>query len=260
MELINLEKLKANLNDLLSQWNDPAKPFKYLVYDGFFHLKEAEIILENYPNVVDSGEWDGTTYLHQKNKFSKTKFDESETILKKVFDEMNSDDFLSFIAECTSIKDLISDADLFGGGLHQSLNGAFLNVHVDFNVHEKTKYHRRMNIIVYMNKDWKKEYNGYLELWDMNAKRLIADVAPVFNRMVIFETNEVSYHGHPKPLNTPKGVSRKSIALYYYTKERPKEEIVKEHNTIYVNTEGNKGLAKILISGFKALKERVFHK
>jgi len=258
MELINIAGLKVNKESLIQQWNDPSKPFRYLVYDNFFHPEKAELILENYPNVIDKGQWDGTTYIHQKNKFTKTKFDESEHVLQQVFNEMNDPDFLTMLSEFTGIDTLLGDEDLFGGGLHQSLKGAFLNVHVDFNLHEKTKYHRRMNAIVYMNKNWKEEYNGYLELWDMRTKTMIANVAPVFNRLVIFETNEVSYHGHPKPLNTPSDISRKSLAVYYYTKERPLEEIAAEHNTVYVNTEGNKGVLKVFLSGMKALKERLF--
>jgi hypothetical protein len=85
-------------------------------------------------------------------------------------------------------------------------------------------------------------------------------IAPLFNRLVIFETNEHSYHGHPKPLNTPKGVTRKSAAVYYYTKERPAAEIAQEHNTIYVNTEGSAGKIKTISSALKAFKRTVMEK
>ena len=162
----------------------------------------------------------------------------------------------------TDIGDLTGDEELFGGGLHQSINGAYLNVHVDYNIHPKTKYHRRLNVLVYMNKDWKDEYEGHLELWDFTKgkKDLIGRYAPLFNRCVIFETNEVSFHGHPKQLNTPTGKNRKSLATYYYTKSRPSSEIADEHNTIYVNTEGTSGKIKRFRSGIKALLERVNNK
>jgi Rps23 Pro-64 3,4-dihydroxylase Tpa1-like proline 4-hydroxylase len=117
-------------------------------------------------------------------------------------------------------------------------------------------------VIVYLNKDWKDEYEGHLELWDLTQgmQKLIGRFAPTFNRCVIFETNEISFHGHPKQLNTPVGVNRKSIATYYYTKTRPESEVASEHNTIYVNTEGISGQVKRLSSGAKALLERVNRK
>ncbi|HSZ26366.1 MAG TPA: 2OG-Fe(II) oxygenase [Cytophagaceae bacterium] len=256
MKYINYDALLSNINQLKEEWNNSEKPFKYLVYDGFLNSDKAEEILKEYPP-ISAGEWDGTTYIHQKNKFTKTKFGQEYINLQNIFDELNSPYFLNLLSEITGIKELMGDKELFGGGLHQSIKGAFLNVHVDFNLHEKNKTHRRMNAIVYMNKDWKAEYKGYLELWDMNKKQQIEYIAPLFNRLVIFETNEVSYHGHPKPLYTPEGVSRKSLAVYYYTKTREQNEIAPEHNTIYVNTEGTKGLIKTFFSSIKSLKERI---
>lgn len=254
MEIIDYARLEDNLASIKEYW-ETRKPFKYLVYDNFFTPEAAEAILAAYPT-VDQDNWSNTTYVNQKNKFVKTEF-EKGSVLQQAIDELNSPKFLGYMERITSIDDLIADPKLFGGGLHQSIKGAFLDVHVDFNYHPETNYHRRMNIIVYMNKDWKQEYNGYLELWDMDTKKQLEYVEPKFNRCVVFETNEISFHGHPKPLNTPDGLSRKSIALYYYTKTRPEHEISKDHNTIYVNTEGSKGLLKNLGSGLKALKERI---
>jgi Rps23 Pro-64 3,4-dihydroxylase Tpa1-like proline 4-hydroxylase len=238
---------------LKEQWNS-KKPFRFLVVDDFLIPEKAEEILKGYP-AVDQGEWDGTTYINQKNKFQQREFG-SDSIFLQVFQELNSPDFLKDIEYITGIENLIPDEKLFGGGLHQSRAGAFLDVHVDYNIHPETKLHRRLNILIYMNKDWRDDYEGHLQLWDMKEKKMIANIAPVFNRMAMFETNEISFHGHPKPLNTPQDVTRKSLAAYYYTASRPASEIVSEHNTIYVNTEGIKGKTKNLFSGLKALVER----
>jgi hypothetical protein len=110
-----------------------------------------------------------------------------------------------------------------------------------------------------MNKGWKDEYAGHLEMWDLTNgdKKLLDKVSPSFNRCVIFETNEISFHGHPSPLRSPQGVNRKSLACYYYTKNRPTNEIVSKHDTIYANTEGLKGQLKRFTSGLKALSERL---
>lgn len=256
MNIINISALNKRLPQLKEEFN-AKKLFKYVVFDNFFDEQTADKILHSYPKIED-GKWDGTTYIDQKNKFQKTEF-EKEPILNELFRELNSKDFLQWLQTLTEIEDeLVGDEKLFGGGLHQSISGAFLNVHVDYNYHPETKYHRRLNVLIYMNKDWKGEYEGHLELWDMTkGKKRIEKISPDFNRCVIFETNEISYHGHPHPLNTPKGINRKSIATYYYTKDRPKKEVSGEHNTVYVNTSGISGQMKRLKAAFKAARERL---
>lgn len=257
MKYIDIEHLRTRLDDLKDEYQS-KKPFKYVVFDNFFPVEIAEKILLEYPE-ISNNTWDGTTYLDQKNKFQKTKF-ETDSIMETVFNEFNSTPFLNWLNELTEIEeDLIGDDELFGGGLHQSIKGAFLNVHVDYNINPKTKLHRRLNVLVYMNKNWKDEYEGHLELWNLNdgKKELLEKVPPLFNKCVIFETNEISYHGHPAKLNTPPGINRKSLATYYYTKNRPSNEIAEEHNTIYVNTEGTAGKIKRIKSGVKALFERI---
>ena len=233
-------------------------PFRYLVIDNILNEDGAKEVHEQYPAIKD-GEWDGTTYIDQKNKFEKRVF-EKNSCMQNVFDELNSDEFLQWLNYITDIKEpLISDPSLFGGGLHQSINGAFLNVHIDYNIHPETKFHRRLNVLIYMNQDWKDEYEGHLELWEINdnQKRLLEKITPKFNRFVVFETNEISFHGHPKLLNIPADVSRKSLATYYYTNTRPFSEIADEHNTRYINTDGVKGSVKRFKSGVKAFLERV---
>lgn len=256
MDYIDFESLTRRTSEIKNDFNS-KKPFRFTMFEGFFKPEKAQIIYSQYPEIKD-GTWDGTTYIDQKNKFQKTKF-ESGSVFERAFAELNSAEFLKWLEAVTGINDLQADAELFGGGLHQSIKGAFLNVHIDYNFHPTTKYHRRLNVLVYMNKEWKDEYNGFLELWDLSdSKKIqIGNFAPLFNRCVIFETNEISYHGHPKPLNTPVGFNRKSLATYYYTKERDAHTAASEHNTIYVNTEGVAGQVKRFTSGIKAFFERI---
>jgi len=256
MGFIDWDKLNSEKNEIHRFFNGQS-PFRYVIIEDFFQKEKAEALLAQYPTISD-GKWDGTTYIDQKNKFQKTIF-EKDSLVQQCFDELNGTTFCQWLNDITEINDLEGDEELFGGGLHQSINGAFLNVHVDYNIHPKTKKHRRLNVLVYMNKDWKPEYEGDLELWDFTGKeqRMLNKIAPSFNRCVIFETNEISFHGHPKLLNTPEGVNRKSIATYYYTATRPENEIAPEHNTIYVNTEGMSGQVKRLSSGVQAFLERI---
>ena len=247
-----LARFQSRVNDFRSQWR-AGTPFPYFVTDDFLPPELAESVLSSYPT-PNVGTWDGTTYTHQRKKFTLTK--DFPHPIDEVFAWTASAGFRAVVSQVTGIPRLLADATLLGGGLHQIANGGFLDVHVDFNFHPKTKLHRRLNLLLYMNRDWKSEYQGSLELWDMRERRLIESIAPIFNRLVVFETNEVSFHGHPRPLKTPPGVTRKSLAVYYYTKERDGSAIAPEHNTLYRQTTGAAGYAKTLTSSLEAAIER----
>lgn len=238
------------LGEIQRDW-DAAKPFHYVVIDDFLTAEFAEEILASYPT-PRGGAWDDTPYIHQRKKLTLNK--DFPAPIDDFFRMTESEEFRNLVSSICRIPDLLADADLTGGGLHQIMDGGYLDVHVDYNFHPRTKLHRRLNLLLYLNKDWKREYEGYLEFWDMEAKRRLESIAPVFNRAVIFETNEISYHGHPKKLHTPPDVTRKSLAVYYYTKER--EEIATEHNTIFKQTTGLSGYVKTSMSGLVALSER----
>lgn len=150
---------------------------------------------------------------------------------KNFIQMLNGPEFLKFLEDITSIKHLIPDPYLEGGGFHSIGVGGFLKIHADFNWHAKLKLHRRINVLFYLNSEWKSEWGGDLELWDSNMKCCIKRIEPIINRMVIFNTTDNSFHGHPDPLKCPENIERKSIALYYYTVERPESEIVRGYSS-----------------------------
>jgi hypothetical protein len=115
------------------------------------------------------------------------------------------------------IRGLVPDPYFEGGGYHEITQDGHLSVHADFNHHGPMNLERRINVLIYLNKDWKDEYGGQLELWDNDMKRCVKSFVPLFNRCVIFNTNSNSNHGNPQPVNHPDGMARRSIALYYYT-------------------------------------------
>ena len=117
--------------------------------------------------------------------------------------------------------------------MHQIVRGGKLAIHADFNTHRRYGLDRRLNLLLYLNKNWREEYGGHLELWDRNMSGCQAKVLPVFNRVMIFSTTDYTYHGHPDPLNCPDGMTRKSLALYYFTNGRPNSEISTEHSTVF---------------------------
>jgi Rps23 Pro-64 3,4-dihydroxylase Tpa1-like proline 4-hydroxylase len=108
-----------------------------------------------------------------------------------------------------------------------------MQVHTDFNTNYHLNLERRVNLFVYLNRDWEDGYGGELQLWDDNMTRCERHILPLFNRLVVFSTTNISYHGHPDPLMAPDDRSRLSIAQYYYTNGRPASEQAQEHTTVF---------------------------
>lgn len=154
-------------------------------------------------------------------------------------DLIQSKAFLGLVSQLTGIPDLLYDPWYFGGGTHENRHGQDLDAHVDFNRHPITGWHRRLNLIVYLNPEWDAAWGGCLDLHrDPRAPDdEVVRIAPLDNRCVIFETNEISWHGFER-IDLPearRAMSRRSIALYFYTQERPAEELADSHSTIYVD-------------------------
>lgn len=212
-----------------------ANPFPFIIIEDFFSNEFLNEVLNQFPNLTEQKK---TTNYDNKNevKFANNQYKNFPSNIKKLFDFLNSDFFLNFLQDITNIKEkLIPDFELNGGGLHEIKRGGLLKIHSDFNKHPNLDLDRRLNVLIYLNKDWKEEYGGHLEFWDKEMTSCREKVLPIFNKMVIFSTTDNSNHGHPDPLNCPNNMSRKSIATYYYTKGRPINEIDKmfSKNTTY---------------------------
>ena len=217
---LDIQSLNDNLPALKAQYAE-ADPYPHIVIDNFLDAGFADSALEAFPGVT-SDKW--IHYLHyNEKKHGLNKMESLPPVIQTAISELNSDEFTHWLSELTGIEGLIADHSLEGGGLHQSQKGGFLNVHTDFTAHpHERSWRRRVNVLVYLNNDWKDEYHGHLELWDQEMKACVQKVSPIMNRCVIFTTDDKSYHGHPIPLATPEGVTRKSIALYYFTEEGDK--------------------------------------
>jgi Rps23 Pro-64 3,4-dihydroxylase Tpa1-like proline 4-hydroxylase len=197
-----------------------AKPFPHCVIDDFYDAGKLEQVLREWPEKMSYKEA-GTSKKAHLSKFSSF-----GPVTQEVMEDLNSSEFLGELERLTGIEDLIPDPYLKGGGLHFIPPGGFLNVHADFNWHEELRAIRKINLLLYLNKDWK--WNGDLLLCD-EEKNPVVTVPPVFNRCVIFNTTSTSYHGHPEPLKSPR--PRLSIALYYYQKAERPDWV---HSTLYV--------------------------
>lgn len=217
-----------------------AKPFPHIILDNLFPAELLEEIVDAFPGLdFDWHKFDGAMEKKLASKPNPTLPEKIEGFLSY----LNSGNFLRFLERLTSVSGLIPDPHYEGGGLHQILPGGFLKVHADFNKHHEWRLDRRLNLILFLNKDWREEYGGHLQLWDRNLTRCGQKILPVFNRCVIFSTTDFSYHGHPQPLRCPSGVTRKSLALYYYSNGRPQEEVSTEwHDTLFKQVPGDSWL------------------
>lgn len=209
-----------------------AEPFPHIVLDELFENEELEKVLAEFPAPGQ------TNWIRFNNPTEKKLGFHHQTSaiaepVRRFLDRMNSWEMLQFLEELTGIQGLIPDPYFGGGGIHQIEPGGFLKVHADFNVHPKLRLDRRLNLLIYLNRDWREEYGGHLELWDEEMKSPVRSILPVFNRTVVFSTTDTSFHGHPRPLNCPAGMTRKSVSLYYYTSGRPEEERSAAHDTLF---------------------------
>jgi Rps23 Pro-64 3,4-dihydroxylase Tpa1-like proline 4-hydroxylase len=207
-------------------------PFPHIAIDGLFDDAELDAVLRDFPSPEQ------TRWMRFDNPREKKLgfFYESSAIsdrVRRFLDAMNGFEMLLFLEALTGIDGLIPDPYFGGGGLHQIEPGGFLKVHADFNVHPKLKLDRRLNMLIYLNKEWREEYGGHLELWDAELRGPRQRILPAFNRTVVFSTTDTSFHGHPHPLASPIGVTRKSVSLYYYTAGRPEPERSAPHDTLF---------------------------
>jgi hypothetical protein len=230
------EATRARLPELAAQFQR-REPFRHVVIDDFLDRAAAERLLAEFPAFDPKYAMNENGEVGQKAVVERIRaVGPSYAALD---DLIQTREFLALLSRITGIDDLRYDPDYFGGGTHENREGQDLDAHVDFNRHPVTHTHRRLNLIVYLNHEWDDAWGGSLELHSdpRSEDDRVTRVTPLFNRAVIFETTEWSWHGFSR-ITLPeakRALSRKSIALYFYTEERPTEELADTHSTIYVD-------------------------
>ena len=222
-----------------SKNNFSTYPFKHFFVDNFFPEVFANKCLDHFPDFTDPNYWeiknDKEIEIKMRSNW-KSEFDIPDFIIDaiRIF---NSSLFMLEVSKIFDIHKIIPDPYFTGGGLNVTKKGGLLDVHVDGNYHDATGLDRRLNAILYLNKNWQKTWGGEFGLYDKEGKNCVKKIDPIFNRLVIFDTHDFSYHGLPDPVNFPDKNPRKSIILYYYTKEkRPNNQVMssKPHSALWV--------------------------
>jgi hypothetical protein len=251
--MISYQSDSASLRELGEQWRQAYSsnvPFPHIVIDDFFDSRTLGGVLFEVNTIDRSQRY--AKFLDRKTDHNKFAYFPEvvgpET--SRLVNFLNSGPFLSYMENLTGIDNLIADPSYFGGGLHWIENGGFLEVHADFNHLKKYNLERRINLLLYLNENWKDEYNGQLELWDRKSMTKAKSVSPIFNRCVVFSTTKESLHGHPAPLATPPGIARRSLALYYYTNTW--DQAVQAHTTLYYISRPHKVRLRVsrMVRGF----------
>ncbi len=226
----------ANALEIQHEFQE-AKPFRYAMIENFLDTEVCENLLRDFPSfdkkyaLNEMGEVGGKAVVERVQDVSEP--------YKRFYEYINSPEFLQKMSDLTGIPDLMADATLFGGGTHENRDGQYLDAHIDFNIDERRMLHRRINLLVYLNKEWDESWGGNIELHSnprYPESNETIHFRPIFNRAVIFETNEYSWHGF-QTIQLPEGkkhLSRKSFSIYLYTKDRPANEVVAPHTTFYV--------------------------
>jgi len=195
-------------------------PFYHHIIDDFLDLERAKIISQEFPEYHSDAWFFYNNPLENKKTCNNWYYFGPETY--KLFSYLNSPEFITHLKKITGIKNLYPDIGLHGGGLHIHERGGKLNVHLDYSIHPKLKLQRKLNLILYLGENWNPEWGGGLELWSHNNQtnrpdKKIVTIDNVFNRAVLFDTTQNSWHGFPNPLTCPENTYRKSIAVYYLT-------------------------------------------
>jgi Rps23 Pro-64 3,4-dihydroxylase Tpa1-like proline 4-hydroxylase len=217
--MIDYADLESRRRDFAAQFRSAA-PFPWLMIDDFLAPAMVQELTNGFGAAIRRANKNPDApkkHKHVLRKIGLIKPEMMEEAHRCLFRELASDRFLDFLSSVTGIKPLYADASLNGGGLHEIYPGGYLNVHTDFNIHPESRRHRRLNILIYLNPEWDEVWGGALELWPADNSRAAVSILPVGGRMVLFETSEISFHGHPTPLACPEGVTRRSLAAYYYS-------------------------------------------
>ncbi len=203
------------------------EPYKHLFLDNFFDINLANKCLDMFPPLTEKC-WEHANDADIEIKYRtnwKSEFDIPDGLIEAIR-ILNSAEFLKAMSKKFNIEKIIPDPYFTGGGLNVTKRGGLLDVHIDGNYHDATGLNRRLNALVYLNKNWQPSWGGEFGIYDDKGDVCLKTIEPLFNRLVIFDSHDKSFHGLPAPLNFPESETRKSILLYYYTKEpRPQNQI-----------------------------------
>tara|TARA_B110000037_G_scaffold15917_2_gene16577 strand:+ start:14 stop:1150 length:1137 start_codon:yes stop_codon:yes gene_type:complete len=224
LSLIETSIYDLDTDNLKEQFQN-KNPYNHIVLDNtindeFLKKMENEIRNLHISEIISENVY-GIDNV-QENKFSCRDFTKFN-YANQAKDYFESDKFLKWLSIITGIDNLLKDEYNHGNGIHIIKENGKLNIHADFNRHSESKKYRRLNLLLYLNSNYDEKFNGKLELWNKEMTKCEKSIEPIFNRIIIFQIDDDANHGHPE-LWKSSSSDRISLALYYYTDDRPEHE------------------------------------
>lgn len=198
-----------------------AGAFRHVVIDGLLDPDTVGALAAEEFGDLGSARWLLNRHLSQRMR-SRTGLTSLGPTARALVDVLSAPDFTRWVEVVTGLDGLVADRELVDGGLAAMGRGDFLDLHHDLLAHPyRRRWRRRVNLLVYLEPGWEPGWGGELELWDADGARPLATIEPRAGRAVLFEVGVHALHGVPRPLTCPPGVSRKSLALYYFDDHAP---------------------------------------
>ena len=245
MEHISAEKIREWTNAF-----NNARPFRFVVIDNAIDPLLAEKLAMEFPTIEEMKvKYKGIN----ESKSEHSDFENLHPSFQSLKQGFSNRTLIDTIEKISRIPVLETIHDRFGYGLHQGGRNSFLDIHVDYNLHPMEKKQRRLNLILFLNKNWQEDWGGALEFWNKDVSKCMQSIPPLFNRCVIFECNEISYHGYSR-INCPEAESRKSFYHYYFSE--PSKKLI-FHDTIFKNKPEENIGKKIVVTGKEWTKNMV---
>jgi hypothetical protein len=221
-----------------------STPFHHLVLDNFLGDSIKKSIPDEFPSRHSDIWFEYNSPLEVKKTCSD--WSKMPPSAYEFFMQACSPHFVTIFSEAFGVQ-LIPDIGLHGGGMHTHGPGGKLNPHLDYSLHPKMRLQRRVNLIVYVTPDWQEEWGGHLGLWSGDSEKpdkLVAEIAPLFGRAVLFDTTENSWHGLSREVKCPLDVSRNSFAMYYLAE--PKEGAATNRRAKFAPTPDQEGDPEVM--------------
>lgn len=241
MKIKNLEQIADQKTEFLN-----ADPFPHLVIDDFLDQDLAKHLEADFPKRGDERLFVYKNPL--EDKFALNDWNIFPSATYQLLQYLNSPEIVTAISELVGVT-LTADNGLHGGGWHMHGAGGRLNPHLDYSIHPKVGLQRKINLILYLTEDFQEDWGGHLGFWSNNSETnapadLIQEVAPRFNRAVLFDTTQQSWHGISRKLTCPEGYMRKSLAVYYLCE--PNDKAATHQRALYAPTKDQEGDESIL--------------
>ena len=248
--ILNLAHFDAPAILSLKEQFDQAAPFRHVVIDDFLNSAFADSLRSGFPPLEKMRTHYSGINERKAEDNDLTRLHPNFTLLHQ---RLSAPDFLQWMGEISGIPSLHTIEDRLGYGLHQGGDGSFLDIHIDYNIHPIARLQRKLNFLIFLNPGWKDEWGGFLQLWDARSGSMGRQIAPAFNRVVIFECSEMSFHGCSK-VHVPQGVTRRSIYQYYFVTPH---RSIRYHDTVFKPVAGAPLAKKIVVPVKELLKNGI---